>query len=568
MLLSLAGCDTPSGPTEQKSPRPELASRAIRFEDVTAAAGISFIHSHGGTGQKYMIETLGSGVCLLDFDSDGWLDIYFVQAGAISADRPRTQTTGSILYRNRGDGTFENVTARAGLGGTGYGMGCTAADIENDGDEDLYVTAFGRNTLYRNNGDGTFTDVTESAGVGDPRWGTSAAFGDYDNDSLPDLYVVNYVDFSLANNVYCGDLKPGYRTYCHPKTFNGVPDVLYHNEGGGRFRDVTKQAGVYDPGGKGLGVVWGDFDSDGWQDLYVANDSTPNFLYHNNGNGTFVEIGQRAGVALGEEGLPRAGMGIAVGDCDQDGREDLFVTNLSQEPNSLFRNLGSDLFADETYPSGLGSPSLLFLGFGTNFLDADLDSDLDIFVSNGHILDNVELYSDSITYRETPFLFENLGPCRFRDVSSTSGPYFLSKDVGRGSAVGDLDHDGAADLVVSANNLPAHVLLNRTPRGSRHWIALGLSGSRARDALGTRVELVARGRSSWAQVRSASSYLSQGDLVLELGLGDATAVERVRVWWSGGGMEEIRSLAADHYYHIRQGSGAAEAIGPGAAWKR
>lgn len=571
LLLLAAACNGPAHPPEENSPQAASSTTppsAVRFEDVTRAAGIGFVHSHGGTGEKYMIETLGSGVCLLDFDSDGWPDIYFVQSGAIPTDPPRTGPTGSMLYRNRGDATFEDVTARAGVGGVGYGMGCTVADVENDGDEDLYVTAFGRNTLYRNNGNGTFTDVTQDAGVGDARWGSSAAFGDYDNDSLPDLFVVNYVDFTLGNNVYCGDLKPGYRTYCHPQTFSGLPDVLYHNEGGGRFRDVTKQAGLYDPSGKGLGVVWGDFDSDGWQDLYVANDSTPNFLYHNNGNGTFVEMGQVAGVALGEEGIPRAGMGVAAGDCDEDGREDLFVTNLSQEPNSLFRNLGDNLFADETYPSGLGSPSLLALGFGTNFLDADLDSRLDIFVTNGHILDNVELYSDSITYRQTPFLFENLGGCRFRDVSSTSGPYFLSRDVGRGTAVGDLNHDGAPDLLISANNLPAHLLLNRTPRSSRHWIALRLLGRHGSDALGARVEVVAGGRSLWTQARSASSYLSQSDSVIELGLGEADRVDRVRVWWSGGRMEEFTSLAGDRYHLIREGAGVSQEAGPGAAWKR
>ena len=515
-----------------------------------------------------MVETLGSGVCVLDFDADGWQDLYFVQSGEIPVNPSLRGKVGSTLYRNRGDGTFEDVTARSGVGGAGYGMGCTVADIDNDGDPDLYVTAFGKNTLFRNNGDGTFSDVTDEAGVGDERWGASAAFGDYDNDGLPDLYVVNYVDFTLENNVYCGDMKPGYRTYCHPKTFNGQPDVLYHNLGRGRFRDVTKQAGLYDASGKGLGVVWGDFDRDGWEDLFVANDSTPNFLYHNNGNGTFTEIGQKAGVALGENGMPQAGMGVAVGDCDGDGAEDLFVTNLSQEPDELYRNLGGNLLADETYPSGLGAPTLLFLGFATDFLDADLDGDLDLFVSNGHILDNVELYSDTITYRQTPFLFENQGGCRFADVSAAVGGYFLQKDVGRGSAVADLDHDGDPDLVISANNLPAHLLRNETPHGSRHWIALALEGRPGRDALGAWVEILAGGKSQWREVRSASSYLSQGDTALQFGLGNASTLDRMKIRWRDGSTQELGPLPADGFYLLREGQGAGQRVAPGAAWRR
>jgi len=541
------------------------ASTSIRFEVAGSGSGIAFVHRNGSTGQKYMVETLGSGVCVLDFDSDGWPDLYFVQSGALPADPADPGRETSRLYRNRGDGTFEDVTAGSGLGREGYGMGCTVADIENDGDADLFVTGFGRNVLYRNEGSGKFTDITREAGVQGGLWATSAAFGDYDGDSLPDLYVVDYVDFSLENNVYCGEMKPGYRSYCHPQTFNGQPDFLYHNQGGGHFQDVSKAAGVADPSGKGLGVVWGDFDDDGRQDIFVANDSTPNFLYHNNGNGTFTEMGQQSGVALGENGLPQAGMGVDAGDCDGDGREDLFVTNLSQEPNSLFRNLGSGLFADESYPSGLGSPSLLALGFGTDFLDADEDGDLDIFVGNGHILDNVELYSDTITYKQAPFLFENEGRCRFKDVSASVGEYFKTRDVIRGSAVLDFNHDGAPDLVVSASNLPAHLLKNRSAKA--HWIALGLEGQRGLDALGARVEVVSGGKSQWRERRSSSSYLSQGDRVLSFGLGDQASVQKVRIRWSDGSRQELGPLAADSFYGIRQGEQETVRSGAGEAWK-
>jgi len=573
LAASVMGCpgERPGhsrGPaTTGQAPDPTPAT-AIRFTDATLRSGISFIHRSGKSAAKYMPETLGSGVCIFDYDGDGWQDIYFVQSGSLSADPPAPGGDGNILYRNRGDRTFEDVTGRAGVGGTGYGMGCTFADIDNDGDEDLYVTNFGKNVLYRNNGDGTFTDVTARAGVGDERWSASAAFGDYDGDGLPDLYVANYVDFTLENNVYCGEEKPGYRTYCHPQNYNGVPDILYHNLGSGRFRDVTREAQVYDPSGKGLGVVWGDFDGDGREDIYVANDSTPNFLYHNNGDGTFSDVGERAGVALGETGLPQAGMGVAVADCDGNGRDDIFVTNLAEEPNALYRNEGALLFSDDTYPSGLGSPSLLFLGFGTNFLDADSDGDPDLFVANGHILDNVELYSDTITYAQTPFFFENLGGCKFRDVSAQVGEYFRRKDVGRGSAVGDLDNDGDPDLVVSSSNRPPHLLLNESVVPGLHRISLALAGKRGLDALGARVEVRSGGKRQWAEVRSANSYLSQDEMALHFGLGGSAVAEQVRIRWPGGAEQEFGPLVADRFYLLEEGEGSDEGIGPGKPRRR
>jgi hypothetical protein len=566
IALALGGCrgGDPSSAASPRRPVPQAAPpvSVIRFADGTSRAGIVFVHRNGATGQKYMPETLGSGVCLFDYDSDGWIDVYFVQSGVLPVDPARAGRTGSVLYRNRGDGTFEDVTARAGLGGSGYGMGCTAADIENDGDPDLYVTAFGKNRLYRNNGDGTFTDVTDFAGVGKDTWSASAAFGDYDGDGLPDLYVTTYVDFTLDHNVYCGEKKPGYRSYCHPQNFRALPDVLYHNEGGGKFRDASAAARIDDVTGKGLGVVWGDFDNDGREDLYVANDSTPNFLYHNRGDGTFEEVGQRAGVALGENGLPRAGMGIGVADCDGNGRQDLFVTNLSEENNSLYRNVGDLLFNDESYPSGLGAVSLLFLGFGASFFDADGDGDSDLAVANGHILDNVELYSDTITFEQTPFFFEALGGCRFRDISAQAGDYFRRRDVGRGTAVGDLDNDGDPDLVISSNNRPAHLLWNESERAS-HRLSLRLVGRKGRDGLGARVEVTAGGARQMQEVRSASSYLSQGEMALHFGLGAQPAADRVRVLWPGGREQDYGRLQGDRFYVLREGEPAGEGILPG-----
>jgi len=578
LAVMLEGCrgSQPSAPASSSppplpvpSPVPaDSVTTPIRFEDAAEKAGIRFVHRNGASGEKYMPETLGSGVCVLDFDSDGWQDLHFVQSGALPADPAASGRAGSILYRNRGDGTFEDVTSKAGLGGTGYGMGCTSADIENDGDPDLYVTAYGRNRLYRNNGDGTFTDITDPAGVGLSQWSASAAFGDYDRDGLPDLYVVGYVDWSLDNNIYCGEKRPGYRSYCHPQNFNKLPDVLYHNEGGGRFRDVTRATGVEDPSGKGLGVVWGDFDNDGWSDIYVANDSTPNFLYHNNRNGTFSEVGQRAGVALGENGMPQAGMGLAVADCDGNGRQDIFVTNLAEENNALYRNVGPLLFNDDSYPSGLGSPSLLFLSFGASFLDAEGDGDPDLMYVSGHILDNVELYSDTITFEEPPFLFENLGACRFRNVSSRAGEFFQKKDVGRGTAVVDIDNDGDPDVAVSSNNRPAHLLLNRSGVPGTHRISLALVGRKGLDALGARVEVVAGDLRVWDEVRSASGYLSQGERALHIGLGSHAKADRVRVFWPGGEEQDFGELAADRFYVLNEGSPAGEGIPPGKARKR
>jgi len=559
----LVACDA-RGRDAAPARRPPAAGEPVaaqpegaRFEDVTAEAGIRFVHVNGATGQKYILETLGSGVCVFDYDGDGLQDIYFVQSGRLPGFTPRGPLR-SALYRNLGHGRFEDVTERAGVAGPDrYGFGCAAADIDGDGDRDLYVTYYGPNVLYRNNGDGTFTDVTEKAGVGCPLWSTSAAFADADGDGDLDLYVANYVAFDEKNNLYCGENRPGWRTICHPRNFDSQPDVFYRNRGDGTFEDATRAAGFADTTGKGLGVVWGDYDGDGDQDIYVANDDTPNFLWRNRGNGVFDEVGALAGVALSEDGIPQAGMGTDMADYDGDGRLDLFVTNLAGETNELYHNDGNGLFSDHTFVSGLGGPSLLDLGFGTFFFDPDNDGDLDLFVANGHIIDNIGLYSDTITFEQRAALYRNLGDGRFERLAYPAGSALERRYVGRGAVAFDYDDDGDEDLLLTQNNGPA-LLLRNAGGPARHWMTLTLSGAPPnRDAVGATVTVTARGASRVRYARTGSSYLSQGDRRLHFGLGDAGAIERVVVRWPGraGFEEEFAGVPADRFVTLEQGKG-------------
>ena len=536
---------------------PAFGPEGARFEDATAEAGIAFRHVNGATGQKYILETLGSGVCVFDFDGDGLQDLYFVQSGRLPGYAPQGPLR-SALYRNLGRGKFEDVTAKAGVGGPDrYGFGCTAGDVDGDGDRDLFVTYYRANVLYRNNGDGTFSDVTRAAGVDRARWGTSAAFADADGDGDLDLYVVNYVVFDEANNLYCGENRPGYRTVCHPRNFSPEPDLFYRNRGDGTFEDASAAAGIVDRTGKGLGVVWGDYDGDGDQDIYVANDDTPNFLWRNRGNGTFEEVAAFAGVALSEDGVPQAGMGTDMADYDGDGRLDIFVTNLSEETNALYHNDGGGLFSDRTFASGLGAPSLLDLGFGTFFFDCDNDGDLDVFVANGHIIDNIALYSDTIAFEQRPGMYRNVGGGRFERLSYPASASLGRTYVGRGAVPFDYDDDGDLDIIMTQNDRPAVLLRNVSAPGT-HWLTISLSGAPPnRDAIGALVTLRAGDARQVREARTASSYLSQGDRRLHFGLGSAAALDSVVVRWPGrrGFAEEFKGLTVDRFVTLEQGKG-------------
>jgi len=532
----------------------------VVFADAAVVAGIQFEHRHGGTGERYMVETMGSGVALADLDGDGWLDAYFVQ----SAATPGFVATGRMVdqyFRNRGDGSFDNATAHVGVSADGYGQGVAAADYDNDGFIDLYVTNFGPNRLYRNNGDGTFSDVTVEAGVGDDLWSTSTAWADIDHDGHLDLYVANYVDFGWDNHKFCGDSSRGLSAYCHPDVYNALPDRLYRNNGDGTFDEIGAQAGIADTvDGKGLGVVFGDYDDDGDVDVYVANDSTRNLLYTNNGDGTFTEDGFLAGVGYNEDGRTEAGMGTDWGDFDGDGRLDVVVTNLTLETNTLYRNLGEGSFADVSFATGLGEPSLLFVGFGINWIDYDNDADLDLLVANGHIIDNIAEFAEKVegspladrTYAQTNHLFRNDGQGSFEEIHASSGDGMALVKVSRGTAVGDVDNDGDLDVMVSNSNQRADYLRNDGGNEAGNWIQLRLVGRHAnRNALGARVMI---GESMVREVRGGSSFCSSSDARLHVGIGAASAAEVV-VRWPGGETVSLGSLQAGHLYVVHEGRG-------------
>jgi enediyne biosynthesis protein E4 len=523
------------------------------FTDVTAGAGIDFTHTTGAFGRKYLPETMGSGVAFLDADGDGHQDILLVNAMPWPGRKGGRAVM--ALYRNDADGTFTDVTSRAGLAVPMYGMGVAAADYDNDGRTDIYVTALGQNRLFRNLGDLKFSDVTAAAGVGDTGFSTSAAWFDYDRDGRLDLYVANYVEWSIEKDLFC-TLDGKTKSYCTPESYTGRSPTLYRNIGDGRFEEATRPAGLFDPTSKALGVALLDYDGDGWLDLFVANDTQPNRLYRNRRDGTFVDVGLSAGVAFNEAGVARAGMGVDAADYDGSGRQSIVIGNFSNEMMTLYTNEGNGLFIDEAPRSTIGRATLPTLTFGCFFFDFDLDGRLDIFAVNGHVADDVEAVQRSVTYAQTPHLFRNLGERKFEEVTTAAGADLAKRIVGRGAAYGDYDGDGDLDLVLTTNNGPARLLEN--DGGSRNdLLRLTLRGTRSnRDAIGALVRVTtAAGSGSWRMVKTGSSYLSQNELPLTFGLGRAASVTKIEVKWPGGGMETLPGAPANRSLTIVEGKG-------------
>lgn len=530
-------------------------SGAIRFVDVTSQAGIHFRHNSGAFGQKYLPETMGSGVCVLDYDNDGWQDILFVN----SMDWPGHGIKKSYpaLYHNEHNGTFKDVTEEAGLAVPMYGMGCAAADYDNDGYDDIYITALDGSHLFHNLGNGKFTDVTRKAGVGDAGFATGAVWFDYDNDGKLDLYVSHYVDWSIATDQTC-KLDGVHKSYCTPELYKGQSARLFHNRGDGTFEDVTKKAGLYDASSKSLGAALLDYDGDGWIDLFVANDTQPNKLYRNNHNGTFTESAALAGVAYSDAGKSRAGMGADAADYDLSGRQGLLIGNFANESLSLYHNDGSGLFTDQAVSSGIASPSARSLTFGTFFFDYDLDGLPDIFAANGHVADDVSVMQPAIHYAEPALLFRNLGNDRFEDMSTRVGPALAQPIVGRGAAYLDYDNDGDLDVVVTTSNGPAKLL--RNDNGNQNdMIRIRLIGAKSnRDGIGAKVTVkTSAGLHLFQMVKDGSSYLSQSELPLTFGLGKPGRDKAVslEIVWPSGLREALKEIKPDQYLTIEEGKG-------------
>jgi len=535
LLLSLMGAAPPP---------------SVQFTDVTSAVHLDFKHESSATSNKYLIETMGGGVALLDYDNDGRLDIFFTNGAKVDDPMPDGKAADKSdskfwnrLYHQNPDGTFTDVTEKAGLTGipqNHYDMGVAVGDYDNDGFEDIYITGFGGNTLYHNNGNGTFTDVTNAAGVTSGEWSASAGFFDYDNDGKLDLFVTRYIDWTYKTNRYCGERKPGYRAYCHPDNYDGVTDILYHNNGDGTFTDVSKKAGVANPNGKGLGVSFADYDGDGFTDIFVANDSVQCFLYHNNGNGTFSEVGLLAGVGFNEDGKTFAGMGADFTDFNNDGFPDIVVTDLSNERYMLFRNNGDGTFRDATNLSGVGAATIAFSGWSTHLFDYDNDGWKDLFVAQAHVMDTIQQTSPNLTYMQPPLLLRNESGHFTRVIA---GDAFQKDWAGRGAAFGDIDNDGDIDVVVS--NLGQNAYMLRNDGGNRqNWIGIETVGKKSnRDGIGSRVKVVsASGTAQYFTVNTAIGYLSASDKRLIVGLGPDSAAKLVEIRWPSGVVQKFENV--------------------------
>jgi hypothetical protein len=553
---SPSSSSTPTG--NSASPARSEAARAsgpIEFVDVTAQAGIRFKHNTGAFGKKYLPETMGSGVCVIDYDNDGWPDIFFVN----SMDWPEHQTSKSFpaLYHNNHDGTFTDVTRQAGLAIETYGLGCAVGDYDNDGYDDLYLTTLGSNHLFHNLGNGKFADVTAKAGVASPGFSASAVWFDYDNDGKLDLFVTHYIEWSVEKDQYCS-LDNKNKSYCTPQTYKGESSHLYHNMGNGVFEDITKQAGLFDPTSKALGVALIDYDNDGWMDLFVSNDTEPNKLYRNNHDGTFTDVAVNVGVAFSDSGRVRAGMGTDAGDFDGSGFPSLVIGNFTNESMSLYKNDGSGLFTDESMRSGLGQMTVQSLTFGCFFLDYDLDGRLDIVAANGHVSDDIAVEQPTLRYAQPMGIFRNTGDRKFENVSGRLGPAIQKPVVGRGLAFADFDHDGDLDLIITSNNGPARLLRNDNAN-QNDVVRVKLIGTKSnRDAIGAKVTLTTNtGNILVRMVKGGSSYLSQSELPLTFGLGKPGSVSNVqlKIVWPSGRKDAITAAKPNQFLTIHEGKG-------------
>ena len=542
------------------APQPQAPSRASSFpsfRDVASPAGLDFVHVNGASDEKFIFEIIGSGGLFLDFDNDGWLDVFLVDGGSL-ADPAVARRARHRLYRNRRNGMFEDVTNASNIRQREYGLGACAGDVDNDGLVDLYITNVGPNALYRNAGAGRFAEVPAAGGAGSPLSSTSCAFVDIDRDGDLDLFVTNYVDASHGTNRFCGFAgPPAIRDYCHPLVYAPLPNVLYRNNGSGAFEDVSMQAGVAPYRGNGLGVAISDIDDDGWPDIFVANDSTPNFLFHNNKNGSFSEIAGLAGVAVAADGKARAGMGTAFGDFSSSGHLGLVVTNHETEMHSLFLNLGERLFSDVTIRSGVGPATRPYVGFGVVFFDADNDTRLDIAIVNGHVMANVAQVRAGGTPAQRKLLLKNLGE-RFVDATKEAGPGFALEAVGRALAAGDVDNDGDLDLLVTNNGGRPNLLLNDGGNAANALLVRLLGATTNRSGIGARLALTAGGRRQVREVQSGSSYLAQNDLRAHFGLGQTQRAERLEIRWPDGSTEVIEGLPANYVLTVQQGKGVVD----------
>jgi hypothetical protein len=550
---------SPLGNTQQAKHTAQPNVRSFFTSVPSSASGITWKHSNGRSPQYYLPETTGAGCAFIDYDNDGWMDIYLVNSGRCDFYNPNPPLRNALYHNNR-DGTFTDVTEKAAVAGGGYGMGVAVGDYDGDGFPDLYVTQYGSSILYRNNGDGTFTDVTHKAGVAAPGWASSAVWFDYDNDGRLDLFVCRFVDYNQEKNKFCGNAATGERYYCVPRVYDPTPSWLFHNNGDGTFTDVSKDSDIAKYLGKAWGVVACDINNDGNMDLFVANDTVANFLLANNGKGKFVDVGTEAGVAYSAEGSPRSGMGVDAADYDGDGWTDLFVANVDREMYSLYRNNHNNTFDDEALPTGIGKTTLLMSGWGLKFFDVDNDGNLDLFLANGHPDDKVETRDKKVQYSEPMLLFRGTGMGSrggFENVSRNAGAVFNQRFAARGMAVGDFDNDGAVDVLVAVNN-DAPLLLRNMAAGGKHWLGIQLIGKKAnRDAIGANVAWKAGDLKRSRFKVGGGSYLASHDPRMVLGIGVRTKIDWLEVKWPkpSDRVERFTNLPIDRYISIEEGQG-------------